>query len=225
MNFDLMDTPTLQAVATADERLLVQDMEKRIEEALKLAEEQAEVVEAAGAQREAESRFDGLQAATRALNQEAKSVRQAIAVALETSLEGLIRSAAAAGKPNFGTSQELAALEHNDRMVSRALERLVEHLAPLAEIGKLRAEAHTLVARGRALERIAHERAEKVLSQLREAVSEEMVLPVDMSKGVAGALLARAGESKRRAVEISANADRLENWYMDQGRNKARNER
>ncbi len=110
-------------------------------------------------------------------------------------------------------------------MATRALERLVEHLTPLAQIAKLRAEAHALVARGRALERIAHERAEKVLSQLREAVSEEMVLPVDMSKGVAGALLARAGAIKRRAVEVSANADRLEAWYMDQARNKTRKER
>jgi hypothetical protein len=218
MNFDLMDTPTLQAVATADERVLVVDMEKRIEEALKLAEEQTEVAEAAGAQREAEARFDGLRDATRALNREAKSLRQTIAGAVETSLEGLIQSASKKGKPDFGTSRELAALEHNDRMVSRALERLVEHLSPLAEIAKLRSEAHTLVARGRALERIAHERAEKVLSQLREAVSEEMVLPVDMSKGVAGALLARAGEIKRRAVEVSANADRLEGWYMEKAK-------
>jgi len=218
MNFDLMDTPTLQAVATADERVLVRDLDKRVEEALKLAEEQSEVAEAAEAQREAEARSDGLQAATRALNQEAKSLRQTVAAAVEKSIEGLIESAIATGTPDFGKSRELAALEHNDRMVSRALERLVEHLSPLAEIAKLRSEAHTLAARGRALERIAHDRAEKVLSQLREAVSEEMVLPVDMSKGVAGALLARAGEIKRRAVEISANADRLEHWYMDKTR-------
>jgi hypothetical protein len=98
------------------------------------------------------------------------------------------------------------------------LERLVEHLTPLAQIAQLRAEAHALATRGRALERIAHERAEKVLSQIREAVSEEMVLPVDMSKGVAGALLSRAGQIKRRGIEISVNADRLEQWYMDKNR-------
>jgi hypothetical protein len=73
MNFDLMDTPTLQAVATADERVLVQDLERRVDEALRLAEEQAEVAEAAGAQRAAEGRFEALQSATRALNLEAKT--------------------------------------------------------------------------------------------------------------------------------------------------------
>jgi hypothetical protein len=225
MNFDLMDTPTLQAVATADERVLVQDLERRVDEALRLAEEQAEVGEAAGAQRLAEGRFDALQSATRALNLEAKTLRESIAGAVEKSLEGLIASAAATGKPDFGKARELAELEHNDRMATRALERLVEHLTPLAQIAKLRAEAHALVARGRALEQVAHDRAEKVLNQLREAVSEEMVLPVDMSKGVSGALLARAGAIKRRAVEVSANADRLEAWYMDQARNKTRKER
>jgi hypothetical protein len=225
MNFDLVDTPTLQAVATADERVLVQDLERRVDEALRLAEEQAEVAEAAGTQRAAEGRYDALQAATRALNLEAKTLRESIAGAVEKSLEGLIESAAATGKPDFGKARELAALEHNDQMATRALERLVEHLTPLAQIAKLRAEAHALVARGRALERVAHDRAEKVLNQLREAVSEEMVLPVDMSKGVSGALLARAGAIKRRAVEVSANADRLEAWYMDQARNKTRKER
>jgi hypothetical protein len=225
MNFDLMDTPTLQAVATADERALVQDLERRVEEALQQAEEQAEVAEAAGRQREAETSLDRLQGATRALNQEARTLGENLAAAMEKSVEGLIQTAAA-GKPDFGKSREVGALEHNGRMVSRALERLVEHLSPLAEIGKLRTEAHALAARGRALERIAHDRAEKVLSQLREAVSEEMVLPVDMSKGVAGALLGRAAEMKRRAVEVSGRADQLEQWYMDrQGMDKGRKER
>ena len=52
-----------------------------------------------------------------------------------------------------------------------------------------------------------------MLEQLRGAVSEEMVLPVDMSKGVAGALLARAAGLKRLAVQVSENADRIERGY------------
>ena len=56
---------------------------------------------------------------------------------------------------------------------------------------------------------------EKVLQQIRGAVSEEMVLPVDMSKGVAGALLARAAGLKRLAVQVSNNADRIERAYQD----------
>ena len=43
----------------------------------------------------------------------------------------------------------------------------------------------------------------------------QMVLPVDMSKGVAGAILARAKELKRRAVQLSTEADGLERKYQD----------
>ena len=93
------------------------------------------------------------------------------------------------------------------------LERLVEHVIPLAQIAYLRGDSHELLTRARAIEAIAQERAERVLSQLREAVSEEMVLPVDMSKGVAGALLAHAGGLKKLAVQQAENADRIEKAY------------
>jgi hypothetical protein len=217
MNFDLVDTPTLQAVATADERVLVQDLEKRVEEAFEQADKQPEVAEAAGSLKAAEAHLANLQTAARTLNQEAKALNEEIAAATEGALDALIQSAAQ-GRPDFDKSRDVPPLEFKNRLASRALERLVEHLTPLAQIAQLRAEAQALATRGRALEGIAHERAEKVLSQIREAVSEEMVLPVDMSKGVAGALLTRAGEMKRRSVEVSANADRLEQWYMDKNR-------
>ena len=45
---------------------------------------------------------------------------------------------------------------------------------------------------------------------MREAVGEEMVLPVDLSKGVSGALLAQAAELKHRALQLSANANSIE---------------
>ena len=217
MNFDLMGTPTLQAVAKADERVLIQDLEKRVEEAFEQAGLQPDVADADARKKAAEASLEDLRTAARALNNQGKTLREEIAAATETALDKLIRSASK-GEPDFGKSPLVTTLEHKDRLVSRALERLVEHLTPLAEIAQLRSQAHAFAARGRALERIAHDRAEKVLSQLREAVSEEMVLPVDMSKGVAGAVLARAGEIKRRSVEISANADRLEQWYMDKNR-------
>jgi hypothetical protein len=65
------------------------------------------------------------------------------------------------------------------------------------------------------IEQIAQERAEKLLGQLRHAVTEEVVLPVDLSKGVAGGLIAHATDLKRRAIEASANADRLEELYRE----------
>jgi hypothetical protein len=120
---------------------------------------------------------------------------------------------AAEGKPEFGKLGDLTAIEARNRHTGRALERLVEHLIPLAQVAQLREESHELMTRARAIEKVAQQRAEKVLGQIREAVSEEIVLPVDMSKGVAGALLARAGELKRLAIQQAENADRLEKLY------------
>ena len=124
-----------------------------------------------------------------------------------------MESAASGKKLEFKKLDEVAAGEAQIRTLGQAIERLAEHLIPRAQIASLREEAHALEAKARSLERIAQERAEKVLEQLRGAVSEEMVLPVDMSKGVAGALLARAAGLKRLAVQVSDNADRIERAY------------
>ncbi|MEP6963580.1 MAG: hypothetical protein ABI995_15980, partial [Acidobacteriota bacterium] len=80
---------------------------------------------------------------------------------------------------------------------------------------RLREESHALGAQARALEALAQERAEKVLGQIREAVSGEMILPVDLSKGVAGALLKQAKAWKERALKLSEEADGLERAYQD----------
>jgi len=121
-----------------------------------------------------------------------------------------IQSAAGADKLDFKGLGELAALESRSRQATRAIERLVERLLPLALWTRLRQESHATNVLARALEAVAQERAERVLDQLREAVGEEMILPVDLSKGVAGALLARAEELKQRAVQLSSNADSIE---------------
>ena len=89
----------------------------------------------------------------------------------------------------------------------------METRIPLERIAHLREESHAAMVRAKALERVAGERAEKLLGKLRDAVSEEVVLPVDMSKGVSGSLVAQAAEYRRRAVAISENADRLEKAY------------
>ena len=104
----------------------------------------------------------------------------------------------------------MATLENRSRQATRAIERLVERLLPCAQLVRLREESHAAITRARALEGIAQERAEKLLEQLRDAVSEEVVLPVDLSKGVAGALLAQASELKRQALQLSENADSIE---------------
>ena len=42
-----------------------------------------------------------------------------------------------------------------------------------------------------------------------------MVLPVDLAKGVAGALLARAADLKNRAVRVSQQANQMERVYQE----------
>jgi hypothetical protein len=213
MSFDLARTPTLQAVADEDERQLAQDLQQRVDAALQQAGEAPEVIEATQAQQKAEAHLSRLKHAERALNHYARETGDRLASLRETALDAIIQSAANGDKPDFKALGELATLENRNRQASRAIERLVERLIPLAQIVRLREESHAALTRARALESIAQERAEKVLSQLRDAVSEEMVLPVDMSKGVSGALLAQAAEFKHRAVQLSENADQIEKSY------------
>ena len=210
MSFDIARTPTLHAVASGDEHQLVADLQQRVEAAARQAEEMPAVVEAAEGQRQAEQHLAKLQKAERALNQFAKETGEKLAVMRETALDAVIQSAANADKLDFKALSELTTLENRSRQASRAIERLVERLLPLAQWVRLREESHAAITRARALEGIAQERAEKVLDQLRDAVSEEMVLPVDLSKGVSGALLAQAVELKNRALQLSSNADSIE---------------
>ncbi len=170
------------------------------------------MIAAAEANRAAADRLEQLKKAERGLHQYARESGIEMVRAGQAALDGIIDSAAE-GKPDFTKLAELTAIETRNRHTGRALERLVEHLIPLAQIAQLREDAQDLVTRARAIESVAQERAERVLGQLRDAVSEEMVLPVDMSKGVAGALLAHASGLKKRAVQEAENADRMEKSY------------
>jgi predicted ribonuclease YlaK len=195
-------------------------LKKRVAEALKDAETQPEVAAAVESQKIAEERAEKLRAAQRVLNQYAKDARERLSRASEATVDVLVESAAERGKPEFGKLSELVGLEIKNRYASRALEQIAEHRIPLAQMVSLRGESHAMLARARAIERIAQDRAERVLTRMREAVTEEMVLPVDLSKGVAGALLAHAAGLKRRAVQLSENADELERSYTDRQREK-----
>ena len=215
MSFDIAATPTLQAVATPDEELLAHTLQARVQESIASAEQQPEVVAAFEARHSAEERLARLRKAERSLSRCSKETREQTAAATEAAMDAIVASAAVNDRPDFKKLHALAALENHTRYANRAIERIIEHLIPAAEIVSLRAEAFALMTSARAVETIAQERAEKVLGQLRDAVTEEMVLPVDMSKGVAGALLAHAAGLKRRALQISENADRLERSFSD----------
>jgi hypothetical protein len=211
-DFHITETPTLHFVATEDEQRLSQDLQARLDESLRQAEERPEVVAAAEAHHAAGERLEKLKKAERGLHQYARQSSAEMAGIAENALDKIIHSAAK-GAPDFGDLAEWSAVEMRNRHTGRALERLVEHLIPLAQIAQLRADSHELLTRARAVESIAQERAERVLGQIREAVSEEIVLPVDMSKGVAGALLAHASALKKLAVQQSENADQIEKSY------------
>ena len=213
MSFDIARTPTLHAVATGDEQQLVEDLQERVEAAIRQAEATPAVVEAAAAQQRAEQHFQSLQKAERALNQFVKSAGEKLSAMREAALDAVIESAAGADKLDFKGFSELGVLESRSRQATRAIEKLVERLLPLALWTRLREESHAAVTLARVLEGVAQERAERVLDQLREAVGEEMILPVDLSKGVAGALLARAEDLKQRGVQLSSNADSIEKTF------------
>jgi len=213
MSIDLAQTPTIHAVSTADEHTLVADLEQRVDASVRQAASQPEVIAAEENERAAAQHLARLTRAERALNVHAREITERTVAVRERALDSLIESASASEKLDFKPLNELIALEHRARYLSRALERLVETKIPLERIAHLREESHAAMVRAKALERVAHERAEKLLDQLRDAVSEEVVLPVDLSKGVSGALVAQAAEHRKRAVAISENADRLEKTY------------
>jgi hypothetical protein len=220
-DFHVSETPTLHFVATDDEQRLSLDLQARVDESLRQADEQPEVMAAVEATRIAGDRLQQMKKAERTLHQYARESNSEMAAVADKTLGGIIESAAE-GKPAFTKVGDLMAIEARIRYTGRALERLVEHLIPLAQIAHLRKDSHELLTRAKAVENIAQERAERVLGQLREAVSEEMVLPVDMSKGVAGALLAHAGGLKKLAVQQAENADRIEKSYTARATKESR---
>ena len=215
MSFHLTQTPTLEAVATDDEQRLAQDIQARVAEAMTQVETQSAVADARESARAATGQFDQLRIAERALHQLAKEARERYDGIGQAALDALVEAAGSGAKPDWKQAEAAAAIETQIRYAGRAIERLAEHLIPLAQIASLREEAHSLEAKARALEGIAQERAEKLLGQIREAVSGEMVLPVDLSKGVSGALLAKAKDLRARAVQLAREAEERERSYQN----------
>src|SRR5579862_8690604 len=173
MSFDIVQTPTLHAVATGDEQQLVEDLQERVEAAARAAEDSPAVLEAAAAQSMAEQHLANLQKAERALNLFAKETGEKLGALRETALDAVIQAAARGDKLDFKGLNEFATLENRSRQATRAIERLVERLLPMALWARLREESHAAITLARALEAVAQERAERVLDHLREAVGEE----------------------------------------------------
>jgi len=218
MSFDIAQTPMLQAVAVEDQSQLVADLQQRVDAAVAQAELQEQVLAAVEVSAQSQQHLQKLRTAERALHSYARQIAEKTAATRETALDALIEAMSEGAKPEPKPLGELTAFEGRGRHVSQAIERLVEQRIPLAQIRALREESHAIMTKVKALEAVAHERAEKLLTHLREAVSEEVVLPVDLSKGVSGALLHHANEYKQRALQLAANADELERGYMSRAR-------
>jgi hypothetical protein len=208
----------LQAVASSDEQELANGLQRGLDEALQQAAQEPDVRQAVLEHQATDAAVQKLQSAAQVLNAASKELRSQMGTARGRAWDRLIDSAAESGKPDFAQATQLASVEHRERLTGQAIEHLVEHLTPVAQVARLRAESHALLTRAKAMERMAQQRAERILEQLHTAVSDEVVLPVDMSKGVAGALLAHATGLRRRAIEAAANADQLETWYMQRNR-------
>ena len=121
MSIDLAQTPTIQAVATDDERSLVADLEERVEVSVRQAASQPEVIAAEENERAAAQRLAKLTRAERALNGHAREIAERTAGVREGTLDALIESAGGSEKLDFKPLTELIALEHRARYLSRAL--------------------------------------------------------------------------------------------------------
>ncbi len=101
MSIDLAQTPTLQAVATADEHSLIADLEQRVAAAAAQAAAQPEVIAAEENERSAAQRLSQLARAERSLTGQAKEIAERIASVRESALDILIESAAGGAKLDF----------------------------------------------------------------------------------------------------------------------------
>ena len=126
MSFDIVQTPTLQAVATQDEKQLADHLQKRVDEAISQAEAQPGVERAIAAHGTAGEHLKKLQKAERVLNAYAKASREQMTGSGPAVLDAIVESAAAGGKPDFKKLDELTALEHQNAFASRAIQRVIE---------------------------------------------------------------------------------------------------
>jgi hypothetical protein len=103
--------------------------------------------------------------------------------------------------------------ENESHLVSRAINRVAEHLKPIAEIDKHLAEAAMLFARADQMDTIANQRAERLIDSLSAAVGEEVVLPVDVRHGVVGVLIQLADDTRKEAYARKQTASMLRKTY------------
>jgi hypothetical protein len=98
-------------------------------------------------------------------------------------------------------------LEAEQRATMRAMERIVERLAPAAEMAQLEAAADAFLAHARELRRVAEERIKHTARLMADAAEHEGEIVFDPRKTVSGLLTLHAEELERRAADHLRWAD------------------
>jgi hypothetical protein len=216
-----MDELNLRATPTVN--LSAPDSANRMAEALVAESRRVDadptVVEAWTAFENAEARQDELDGALSALNVRYSEIDKWLKDIAPAYVEELIKSAASGGRrPDQKVAGQIIDRENEVRLLVRAVQRIVEHLKPTAQIARLWAEAAHQFARAKVLDRLAHERAQRLLDSLSAAVSEEGVVQVDAKAGVSGLLLGMASEARTTAHGHERLAKELQEKYNEQTR-------
>jgi hypothetical protein len=112
--------------------------------------------------------------------------------------------------------REIVLAEAEQKSVTGAIARLVEHAIPITTVSSLRAREVWLLEKARELMRISEERMEKAIAMLGEAAEFEGGITVDVRNTLSGLLVSHAEELEREAAAAAAEADELERRYQDQ---------
>jgi len=133
-----------------------------------------------------------------------------------TYVDSLIESAANGGKrPDPKISTQIVNAENEHRLSVRAIGRIAEHLIPLSEIAKLRAESDFERLRAFVMDRLANERGQRLIEAMGAAVAEEVSVQVDTKGSVAGMLLELANAARKKANGLDKWADELQEKYNE----------
>ena len=185
-------------------------IESKVEEILReiLA---AEVLQPAAAVREGSAQeLAGLREAHAALMRRAKELVEAQATAAARAEEAVIAAARSQWREAAWSSlaAQAAAVESEQRMITRANRRLLEHLLPAAEAASLEGMALECEAQGVAIQQASSERMQKTAELIASAAAHEGEIVFDPRRTLSGllearaqALFAQAEEHRRRARE------------------------
>jgi hypothetical protein len=212
---DLRQTPTLMLSGPG----AAESIALKLRAELERVDQDEKVVAARATFTEAETALDRTNLAMLRINDRVGELTRFLGDVAIKYVDELIESAGAGGKrPDSKIGTQIINAENEARLSARAIGRIAEHLIPLAEIAKLRAEADLELIRAYVMDRFATERGQKLIAAMGAAVEAECVVQVDTKGGVAGMLLNFANEARKNAHGYDALAKELQEKYDEQQR-------